>query len=77
MLRLLTAFGASNLLAARSTPTFAQDDDASGSGDQKAWAKLERLRQKLRGTAGESDVEFVYRLRSFVYVEIEAGRPAG
>lgn len=74
MHRYLTAFGGIVLLAVTSMPAFAQDGDITKCDDQEAWAKLEGLRQKYRGTDGENDVEFLYRLRTFICVEIEAGR---
>lgn len=42
--------------------------------DQASWDSLEGLREKYKGTDGEGDVEFLYRLRKFICVEIETGR---
>lgn len=42
--------------------------------DRGGWESLEGLRAKYKGTSGENDVEYLYRLRIFVCEEVKAGR---
>lgn len=71
---------ASLLLIGLCAPGLAAPEDAPEEGkvsrcdNVTAWAKLDALRRAYKGTDGENDVEYLYRLRRFVCEEITAGR---